>query len=373
MGSFGFIFLLVPLALSLQHVRQSSQAIPPADMASDYIPDYNAMFTYISENISFRTTLKAINDYCTELYNRGYIDFFAFNDFQLIVKNALETVYTNVKNNNMMNTAAPTSANFRTMMGNEVQIGLNTFLDTMLQQSRVDTAVNDGISVSKVTYVLLSSATLFREDVDRARQAYDNVYSAYVSRVKGTEPIKSLSIQEWIAAINQEYQNLGATTSTTTTAAVDTITSTTTDTTTSTTDTITTADTTTSSTTTDTTTSRTDTTTSTTTTPSSTSTTTTSSSSSPSPVSILQILPSSAPIGFQVTIYGSSFSSTTSIMFGSTPASHYQIKSDTEILVTVPDGIAQRKRGVVDVTVTTPSGTSAPVPFLVLAVVIVTE
>jgi hypothetical protein len=68
------------------------------------------------------------------------------------------------------------------------------------------------------------------------------------------------------------------------------------------------------------------------------------------------ILPTkgSALGGTRVTIVGTSFVGATVVDFGSTPATHFTVNSDTSVTATAPAG-----SGTVDVTVTTPQGTSA--------------
>lgn len=196
--------------LSQMRVLQSSQAIPPADMPAEYIPDYNGLFTYIYENIGFRTTLRSINDYCTELYNRGYVDFFKSDDFKIIVKDAIDTVYNNLKNNNQLASTSPTSAAFRNLMGNEVQAKINQMMKDYLSQPNIDQAVGDGISYNKVVYVMLNVLSLFKEDVKIARTAYEDAYSSNKDQVKGTEAINSAAVIRWIESIKTRYAQLKA-------------------------------------------------------------------------------------------------------------------------------------------------------------------
>jgi hypothetical protein len=59
--------------------------------------------------------------------------------------------------------------------------------------------------------------------------------------------------------------------------------------------------------------------------------------------------------GTLVTVLGSGFTAATAVSFGSVAASYFQVLSDTALLVAAPAGTA----GTVDVTVTTPSGTSS--------------
>jgi len=74
------------------------------------------------------------------------------------------------------------------------------------------------------------------------------------------------------------------------------------------------------------------------------------------PPSVLQIGPNSGPAAgnFQVTLVGSGFTSATAVHFGSTPATSFNVESEREILAIAPPG-----KGTVDITVTTPGGTSA--------------
>ena len=75
---------------------------------------------------------------------------------------------------------------------------------------------------------------------------------------------------------------------------------------------------------------------------------------------VTAISPSSGPLagGDTVTITGTGFTGATAVKFGSTDAAAYSIVSDTEITATSPASPA----GTVDITVTTPGGTSATAP-----------
>lgn len=63
--------------------------------------------------------------------------------------------------------------------------------------------------------------------------------------------------------------------------------------------------------------------------------------------------------GTEVTITGSEFTDATEVLFGSVPATSFTIDSPTSIRATTP----AQAPGTVDVTVTTPGGTTAPLPF----------
>ncbi len=79
----------------------------------------------------------------------------------------------------------------------------------------------------------------------------------------------------------------------------------------------------------------------------------------PSPPSLASVSPNSGPPagGTTVTIMGSSFTGASAIQFGSIPASTFSVASDTQMTAVSPPG-----SGTVDVTVTTPAGTSAASP-----------
>jgi hypothetical protein len=70
------------------------------------------------------------------------------------------------------------------------------------------------------------------------------------------------------------------------------------------------------------------------------------------------INPTSGPAsgGSSITITGTGFNGATGVAFGSTAASNFTVNSDTQIMATSP---AANLSGAVDVTVTTPNGTSA--------------
>ena len=86
------------------------------------------------------------------------------------------------------------------------------------------------------------------------------------------------------------------------------------------------------------------------------------------PPAVTQVTPATGPVSTTVTVTGTSFTGATAVSFGTTPATFTPSSTnpDTELAVTVPAG-----SGTVDVTVTTPSGTSPAVPadeFTFLAV-----
>jgi IPT/TIG domain/PASTA domain len=68
--------------------------------------------------------------------------------------------------------------------------------------------------------------------------------------------------------------------------------------------------------------------------------------------------------GYAITLSGSDFLGATAVSFGGTPAALFPVLSDTSLSFVVPK---TSKPGAVDVTVTTPGGTSAPVKFTYVA------
>jgi hypothetical protein len=70
------------------------------------------------------------------------------------------------------------------------------------------------------------------------------------------------------------------------------------------------------------------------------------------------VTPGSGPAagGATVTITGTNFTEATSVMFGNTPATNFDVASATQIAATEPVGTAGQS---VDITVTSPAGTSA--------------
>jgi hypothetical protein len=78
------------------------------------------------------------------------------------------------------------------------------------------------------------------------------------------------------------------------------------------------------------------------------------------PPAITKVTPRKGPAsgGTTVTITGTDLNGATSVEFGSTPATSYTVNSSTSITAVSPP----ETPGLVDVTVTTPNGTSAPNP-----------
>jgi YVTN family beta-propeller protein len=77
------------------------------------------------------------------------------------------------------------------------------------------------------------------------------------------------------------------------------------------------------------------------------------------PPIVTSISPTSGPAdgGTRVNIFGTDFTGTTVIDFGTSSSTPFTVLSDTQISATAPSGT-----GTVDVTVTTPAGTSATSP-----------
>src|SRR5207302_9698109 len=79
----------------------------------------------------------------------------------------------------------------------------------------------------------------------------------------------------------------------------------------------------------------------------------------PNAPAITLVNPNAGPLagGSTVAITGTNLSEATNVKFGSIPASSFTVASDTSITAVSPAGT-----GSLDVTVTTPSGTSPPIP-----------
>src|SRR5207245_2599382 len=77
------------------------------------------------------------------------------------------------------------------------------------------------------------------------------------------------------------------------------------------------------------------------------------------PPTVTKVEPNSGPVagGTSVTITGTNLTGATAVKFGSTSASVFTVNSATSIIATSPPGV-----GIVDVTVTTPGGTSPNTP-----------
>ena len=75
---------------------------------------------------------------------------------------------------------------------------------------------------------------------------------------------------------------------------------------------------------------------------------------------LTSLTPNEGPLpgGNTVTLTGSHFTGASAVSFGATPATSFTVDSDTQITATVPAG-----PGTVNVTVTTPGGTSNAVAY----------
>jgi hypothetical protein len=90
----------------------------------------------------------------------------------------------------------------------------------------------------------------------------------------------------------------------------------------------------------------------------------------PVPPTLTSVSPDEGPIygGNAVTLTGTNLSGATAVRFGDTHASSFTIDSPTQITAVAPPGSA----GTVDVTVTTPDGTSPGVPYIYLEAPVLT-
>jgi len=83
----------------------------------------------------------------------------------------------------------------------------------------------------------------------------------------------------------------------------------------------------------------------------------------PSEPEITSMEPAKAAVGMEVTLKGKNLNTATLVSFGTKSISTFILKSDTEIKVTVPEGL---NPGALDVTVTTEGGTSEKATFTVV-------
>lgn len=190
-------------------------------MLSDYISAYNDMYTYIIENVNYMkagTNVRSASNTCLELFNRGYIDFFAFAPFKDFVKQGCESTYANLQATGQINLVPPTSTGFSTRVGQAVATRIDNFMKNYLLQYNIDQANSDGIAYNKVVFVMLSTYAIFQENVGVARQAYEDVYPSFKDLINGSDAINSGPVMQWIAAILLKYQELTSTTTTTTTS-----------------------------------------------------------------------------------------------------------------------------------------------------------
>lgn len=320
------LFFFLSVSSAELGARQSVPSTYPPGMSPDYIPSYNAMYTYIIQNVNYMTALipaarvRASSNVCLELYNRGYIDFFAIDEFKLIVKQSCESTYALLQATNQILLIPPTSTGFASRVGQATVTNLNNMLTTTLLQYNIDQANSDGIHHIKVEYVVLSVLSIFRENAALARQAYEDVYPANKDLVKVTSAIDQATFN-WISAILARYALLVAGTTT-----IAEVTTTTTDTTTKTTTEVTTT--------------TTDTTTETTTEMLTTTTADVTTAPSPSNPVELSIAPMSGSGwgGTDVTITGFNFLGATQVMFGNNPAPSFVVASDAIIHAVSPPG-----------------------------------
>lgn len=113
--------------LALFCVCAYSQSVPssyPDGMPSEYIPHYNAMYTFLLENLSFTSNTRAVRNYCDQMFTRGYIRFFLATAFQVALRDAAEAVYLYFVANNLLGGNPPTATSFATAVGAQVEVAL---------------------------------------------------------------------------------------------------------------------------------------------------------------------------------------------------------------------------------------------------------
>jgi hypothetical protein len=189
------------------------QAVPssyPIGMNPDLIPDYNALYAYLAQTITFTTNPRSYKNICDDLYNKGYIEFFKSDEFKVLVKESADTTFANFKASGMIGSNPPTSIVFSGAVGAATKTKIDQMMKDYLQQYNIDQAISDGISYNKVVYVMLNILPLFKEDVQTARTAYEDAYSSNRDQVKGSETINSAAIIRWIESIKTRYAQLKA-------------------------------------------------------------------------------------------------------------------------------------------------------------------
>lgn len=194
----------------LSQMRMLQTVTPPTGLPAEYVPDYNAMYVYLYEKITFTTSTRTFKNICDRLYAMGYIEFFKSDQFKILVKEAADSTYENLKATNQLSSTPVTSASFAEKVGDALAANIRLMMTNYLMQYNIDQANSDGISYNKVVYVMLNILTMFKEDVKVARTAYEDAYSSNRDQVQGTTAINSAAMINWIESIKARYAQLKA-------------------------------------------------------------------------------------------------------------------------------------------------------------------
>lgn len=193
-------------------MMRNLQSLYPAGLPSEYQTDYNGMVSYLSEagRFDFILSSRTASAYATALYDKGFIYFYKSDEFKSMVSEAVKYTYESFKANNQLSTNSVSSATFINAVGDNTKLRVDQMMTGYLKQYNIDQAQRDGISYNKVVYVMLNVLSLFKEDANTARAAYEDYYSLNKDQVVNTETINSAAVIRWIESIKTRYAQLKA-------------------------------------------------------------------------------------------------------------------------------------------------------------------
>lgn len=193
-------------------MMRNLQALYPSGMNPDYQTDFNGMVSYLSEGgrFPFIISSKTASSYSTALYKSDYIDFFKSDDFKQMVADAVLYTYDNFKLNNQLAIYPVSSTTFVQAVSANTKTRIDHMMTEYLKSYNIDQAQKDGIVYNKLVYVMLNILSLFKEDANTARTAYEDYYSLNKDQVVNTDTINSAAVVRWIESIKTRYQQLRA-------------------------------------------------------------------------------------------------------------------------------------------------------------------
>lgn len=179
-------------------------------LTQEQIPDYNAMISYLTENLGFTSRFSNIKNYCDKLVSGGYIDYFKSDEFKVLVRDSAISVNENFKATGQITTTGVATDQFANEVLKVTKANMEQMMNTYLLSYNVAEAVGYGISKEKIGYVMLNVLSLFKEDTKIARTAYEDAFSSNKDQVKNTETINSAAMIRWIESIKTRYAQLRA-------------------------------------------------------------------------------------------------------------------------------------------------------------------